>query len=418
MSRTAQGRIAPPERFRDCVHCGLCLEACPTYVELGTEMDSPRGRIQLMRGLQEGTVTPTAEVVRHLDLCLGCRACETACPAGVHYGELIEGTRAWLETRARRPWKDRLWRRALTRILPQRALLEGLVAPLRMLERFRLLNLVRRLVPSAALLPRLEAAADVPPVVPARGEARARVALLAGCVAPVLFPGTQRATVEVLSRNGCTVDTPPGQGCCGALALHAGDVEAARAAARRNLEVFVEGYDAILTNAAGCGAMLKEYGALLADDPVHAETARRFSARVRDVLEFLAERPLAAPMRPLPRHRVTYHDACHLAHGQGVRQAPRQLLQQIPGVEFVELSDADTCCGSAGSYNLTEPAMAARLGERKAAAVLATGAEVVAAANPGCVMQIQAHLARQGRTVRVCHPIDLLAEACRAADRS
>jgi len=406
----AARRFVAYDKFLDCVHCGLCLQACPTYVELGTEMDSPRGRIYLMKGLEEGTLPMTPDVARHLDLCLGCRACETACPSGVHYGELIESARSYVEEQHRRPLVDRLRRRAITLLFPRPQLLRALLLPLRLLELMGILGAVRRVSASAAMLPRLRWWGPLPPVVPAHGAEQQRVGLVAGCVAQVLFAETNRATVRVLARNGCSVVTPARQTCCGALYLHGGARRAALDCARRNIDEFPSDVSAIVVNAAGCGAMLKEYGTLLADDPAYAARARVFSDKVRDISEFLAALPIKPPCRPL-HARVTYHDACHLAHGQGVRDAPRQLLRQIPGVELIELAESDTCCGSAGSYNLTEPAMARRLGDRKAANIRATGASCVAAANPGCVMQIQASLRRAGVDATVLHPVELLDRA-------
>ena len=399
-----------PEKFLDCVHCGLCLSACPTYVELGTEMDSPRGRIHLMKALEAGELPVTADVARHLDLCLGCRACETACPSGVRYGELIESARSFVEAKYERPLADRLRRRLVTLVFPRPQLLRALLLPLRLLELIGVLPALRRVSGLVDMLPTLRRWDPLPEVAEPRAAARQHVALLAGCVAQVLFAETNRATVRVLTRNGCRVTTPPAQTCCGALYLHAGARREALACARRNLDVFPTELDCIIVNAAGCGAMLKQYGELLADDPSHAARARAFSAKVRDVTEFLAGVPLVAPRGAL-HARVAYHDACHLAHGQGVRDAPRQLLRQIPGLEVVELAESDTCCGSAGSYNLTEPAMAQHLGDRKAANVGATGATWVAAANPGCVMQIHASLRRAGSAATVIHPVELLDRA-------
>lgn len=406
-------RFVAYDKFLDCVHCGLCLQACPTYVELGTEMDSPRGRIYLMKGLEEGTLPMTADVARHLDLCLGCRACETACPSGVHYGELIESARSFVEEQYQRPLRDRVRRRMVTLLFPHPQLLRALLLPLRLIELVGVLAVLRRVNALAAMLPRLGRWDPLPSDVPARGTERQRVGLLAGCVAQVLFAETNRATVRVLTRNGCSVTAPTRQTCCGALYLHAGARQQALDCARRNIDSFPSDLSAILTNAAGCGAMLKEYGELLADDPAYAARARAFSAKVRDITEFLAMLPLTPPRGKL-HMRVTYHDACHLAHGQGVRDAPRRLLQQIPGLELVELAESDTCCGSAGSYNITEPEMARRLGDRKAANICATGSTCIAAANPGCVMQIQASLQRAGVAATVLHPVELLDRAYEA----
>jgi glycolate oxidase iron-sulfur subunit len=411
---SAARRFVQYEKFLDCVHCGLCLPACPTYRELGTEMDSPRGRIYLMKALEDGSVGLVPDIARHLDLCLGCRACETACPSGVRYGNLIEAARSFVEEHHLRPVRER-WRRALiTRIFPHPQRVRMLLRPLLVLERLGILGLLRRIWPLVGMLPPLESSVPLPEVVVAQGGERQRVGFLAGCVAQVLYSRINGATVRVLTQNGCTVVTPLAQACCGALYLHAGKRADALECARRNLEAFPADLDAIITNAAGCGAMMKEYGDLLADDPAYAERARTFSAKVRDVTEFLAALPLAPPSGAI-RARVVYHDACHLAHAQDVRQAPRQLLKQIRGIELVELADADTCCGSAGSYNLTEPAMARRLAERKVANIRATGATCVAAANPGCILQIQAGLRRARLSTPVVHPIELLDQAYRTA---
>jgi len=412
-SQAKPSRFVAYDKFLDCVHCGLCLSACPTYVELGTEMDSPRGRIYLMKGLEEGSLTMTPDIARHLDLCLGCRACETACPSGVRYGDLIESARSFVEEQVHRSFADRLRRRMITLMFPRPRLLRALLLPLRLLELIGVLTHIRRMNSWAAMLPILGSWERVPSFARARGIERQRVGFIDGCVTQVLFAETNHATVRVLTRNGCGVTTPERQVCCGALYLHAGARRQALDCARHNIDTFAADLDAIIVNAAGCGSMLKQYGELLADDSVYAARAHAFSAKVRDVTEFLAAMPLVPPHGTV-RARVTYHDACHLAHGQGVRNAPRDLLRQIPGLELVELADSDTCCGSAGSYNLTEPDMARRLGDRKVANIRATGATHVAAANPGCTMQIQACLRRAGLDVVVTHPVELLDQAYRA----
>lgn len=405
-ARTAK-RFIEREKFLDCVHCGLCLNACPTYVELGTEMDSPRGRIYLMRQLEEGTVPLTADVARHLDLCLGCRACETACPSGVRYGEMIESARSYVETHHEREWPDRLRRKLMMLFFPHPRRLRLMVKPLRVLEALGILRIARQLSGLANMLPVLRRTSRLPSMNPTVARERYRVGLLSGCVASVMLPETNAATVRVLNRNGCSVVVPRKQTCCGALYLHAGAREQAVACARRNVEAFGEDIDVILVNAAGCGAMLKEYEALLADDPEYAERARAFTARVKDVTEFLVDLPFEIPKARISA-RVTYHDACHLSHGQGIRDQPRALLRRIPGVTLVDLPDADMCCGSAGSYSITEPEMAQRLGARKVEAIRSTGATIVAAANPGCTMQIQSNLRRTRTAVAVVHPVELL----------
>ena len=420
----ASGGFAPTARFLECVHCGLCHSACPTYVELGTEADSPRGRIHLMRALQEGTLPLDADAVAHLDLCLGCRGCETACPSGVRYGALIEAARPWVEERHRRPPRERLRRWAALVLLPYPRRLRVAVAPLRALERVGALRVARRLAARlpvrlrhlAHLLPeRLERPAALPSETPPLGVERARVQLLAGCVMPELFPATVRSTIAVLAANGCHVSIPRGQGCCGALSLHAGDRATAERLARRNVDAFGSrpAEVPIVVNAAGCGAFMKEYGALLAGDGAYAARARALAARVRDATEFLAALPLRVPAASAPARRIAYHDPCHLAHAQGVREAPRALLRAIPGVTLVPMEDEDLCCGSAGHYNIMRPAMAARLVARKAAAIGASGAEQVATANAGCALQLQAGLRAAGSVLPVRHVLELLAEAYR-----
>jgi len=419
------GGFAPVASFLDCVHCGLCQSACPTYLALGTEADSPRGRIHLMRALQDGKLALDAEAVRHLDLCLGCRGCETACPSGVAYGELIEAARPWIEARHRRAPLER-WRRRLTlEILTGPRMLRALLSPLRALEAARALRLVRRLAPRlprrlaslVRLLPSpLAPPARLPQVTAARASERAAVQLLAGCVMPELFGDTVRSTVAVLAANGCRVDVPPGQHCCGALALHAGDRERALSEARRTLDAIVVATPngaapPIIVNAAGCGALMKDYGTLFADDPERAADARTVAARVRDATELLAELRLRPPPSGGPARRVAYHDPCHLAHAQGVRSQPRALLAAIPGVTLVPMEDEDLCCGSAGHYNVMQPEMARRLVARKVAAIHASGAELVATANAGCVLQLEAGLRTAGLAVPVRHVLDLLAEA-------
>ena len=391
-----------------CVHCGFCLPACPTYRVLGEEMDSPRGRIVLMKGVLEGDL-PLEDALPHIDRCLGCLACVTACPSGVKYGDLLLPFRAGAEQTGRSIFQ-RLRRSLLLRTLESPGL-------------FRISARLGRIAsPAAALLPpsmrtmlallpdRLPAAAPLPAFVPARGPRRGRVALLAGCVQQVLDPDINHATLRVLAANGVEVLVPGQQGCCGALALHAGDDRRARARAEALLRTFPPDVDAIVTNAAGCGSAMKEYGDVFRGRAEEHEGCR-FAGRVRDVAEFLYELGLVAPPPLREPLTVAYHDACHLAHAQGIRTAPRALLARVPNLRVVEIPDGDICCGSAGLYNVEHPATAGDLGRRKAQAILSTGAQVVTAGNIGCLVQIGTHLARAGGPLPVLHTIRLLDRA-------
>jgi glycolate oxidase iron-sulfur subunit len=394
-----------------CVHCGLCLASCPTYVELGEEADSPRGRILLIGALASGRLAPTAEVRRHLDLCLGCRACETACPSGVEYGRLIEEARPWVERT--RPPAARWARRALSAVLGSRRATRVAFGLLRLVGGLRWTAALARHAPRplrpwlafvAALPPRARRR-PLPAVLEPEGPVRGTAVLLTGCVADAVFDATNRATAALLVRAGVRVRVPADQGCCGALAMHLGDAAGARRLAARAVDALA-GADWVVSNAAGCGAHLRGYGHVLPGDPRAADVA----GRARDALELLDALGLPPPVRSLAR-TVAVHDPCHLAHGQGVRLPVRRLLAAIPGVRLVELEESDTCCGSAGSYNLTEPAMAQRLAERKLARIAQSGADVVAAANPGCLLQIRAGAIARGLAVAVEHPVDLLAAA-------
>ena len=381
----------------DCVHCGFCLPTCPTYVLWHEEMDSPRGRIHLMEGLLDGTIPLNATVVSHFDRCLGCVACVSACPSGVQYGRLIEETRAEVETGFRRPLGDRLLRAAVFAVFPHR---RRLSAALALAPLGRALPGPRRLRALAELAPRRRA--EWPPeLTPGSGPT---VGLLAGCVQSVAFGDVNAATARVLAADGYAVACPREQGCCGALAVHGGRLTDGLEAARRTIAA-LEGYDLVAVNAAGCGSTVKDYAALLADDPAWAERAAAFSAKVRDVSELLAEP--RAERRPLAL-RVAYQDACHLRHAQRITAEPRDALAAIPGLVRLEPDGQELCCGSAGIYNLVQPDAARALGDRKAAAVLATGAEALATANPGCLVQLGAALRRAGRPLPTYHPIQLV----------
>jgi len=415
-----------------CVHCGLCLNACPTYRELHVEMDSPRGRIYQMVQVAGGAaISPS--YMEHIDLCLACRGCETACPSGVQYGRLVEAARAEIEDKIRRPWRQRLLRWLVFRkLLPSRRNLEIAGALLYLYQASGLKRLASlpgflpaRLHELEALAPEIETPfffAYYGKTLPAEGQRRYRVAFLGGCIANISFARLNEATVRVLQRNGCDVIVPASQGCCGALHVHAGIRDQARGLARRNIDALLDldrtldgGLDAIITNAGGCGSTLKEYGELLEHDPEYAAKARRFSALTKDVNEFLASIELNPPMRVLPL-TVTYQDSCHLAHGQKVRSAPRKLLASIPGLELREMQLSDLCCGSAGIYNVVHTGMAMSLLKKKMDSVNATGAPVIAASNPGCMLQLRAGVQKFGQGQRVAHVIEILDEAYRAAE--
>jgi glycolate oxidase iron-sulfur subunit len=393
-----------------CVHCGFCLAACPTYHELGEEMDTPRGRIVLMKEVLEGKLAWEAAQA-HMERCLGCLACEPACPSAVKYGDLISPFRALGQGKFRRSLGGKLRHFVAAQTIPYPWRFWAALQAGRAARPFRAW-LPKALQPMMDLAPRTVPRWERwPTLTRAQGERRARVALLTGCAQRVLEPDINTATIEMLSRQGVEVAAPSGQGCCGGLAWHTGDLAAAQAFARRNLDAFPEDVDAVITNAAGCGSTMREYALILrgTKDEVRAE---RFHRRVLDVSVFLQRLGLrempAGAGRP---QRIAYHDACHLAHAQGVRAEPRALLRAIPGVELVELAEAQDCCGSAGTYNLDQPEIASSLGEKKARAVMATGAEMVATGNIGCLTQLRAHLARLGSPVRVRHTMQVLRDA-------
>jgi glycolate oxidase iron-sulfur subunit len=404
--------------IHDCVHCGFCLPTCPTYALWDEEMDSPRGRIVLIKTGHEPGSELSAELVEHLDRCLGCMACVTACPSGVQYDKLIEDARAQVERNYRRSPAERARRRAIFELFTHPARLRALAPAAAATRRLGLQRLarrqrVRRLAPRLAALAAMTPDTTVrrsltrlPERFPARGERRGSVALLQGCVQRVFFSHVNEATARVLSAEGFDVHVPRAPRCCGALQLHAGADEEARAAAKRTIEA-LEHHDRVLVNAAGCGSAMKDYGHVLRDEPEWAERAAAFAAKVQDVSELLAETEPRAERRPVPL-RVAYHDACHLAHAQGVRNEPRSLLRGIPELELLEPAEWELCCGSAGIYNLLKPEPAEELGRRKARNLLDTGAEAVAAANPGCALQIAAHSERLGRALPVYHPVELL----------
>ncbi len=429
------------EVAKDCVHCGFCLPACPTYQLWGEEMDSPRGRIYLVSQILDGAELNQA-AAEHFDRCLGCMACMTACPSGVQYDQLIEAARAWTEEArpelsARTPeegaageqdagegagpagsLRDRAAREAIFNLFPYPRRLRAMIRPLRAAQRTGLdqrvarSSLPGRLSPALGaalrLAPPPQAAVRLPERVAARGPRRAVVGMLTGCVQSVFFPQVNAATARVLAMEGCDVIIPRGQGCCGALSSHSGREAEAAGFARQTIQAFEQaGVDTVVVNSAGCGSAMKEYGRLLGNDPAWAARAAAMSARVRDLSEFLAELGPTAPRHPLPV-TAAYHDACHLGHAQRITRQPRELLAAIPELNLVELADAGTCCGSAGVYNLLQPEAAAELGARKGQSVLDSGAPLVVSANPGCTLQIASALASRGEHIAVAHVAEML----------
>jgi len=411
----------PPslDLIADCVHCGFCLSTCPTYALWNEEMDSPRGRIYLMKMALEGQVPLKSTFVNHMDNCLGCMACLTSCPSGVKYDRLIEATRAQIERNHPRTLKERLARKLIFEIFPRPDRLARLLVPLRLYQRSGLQSLVRKcgvlkLFPAhlramESLIPAApKATPELPEVLPAKGERRLRVGLLLGCVQRVFFPEVNAATARVLVSEGCEVIIPKDQGCCGALMVHAGQEQRALERARQMIDTFERAQvDAIAINAAGCGSNMKDYAILLQEDPKYADRARTFSTKCFDICEIIGQLEPRAPRHPLAL-RVAYHDACHLQHAQNVQMQPRALLRRIPGLEVVEVAEAALCCGSAGIYNLVRPEPAKELGARKVRNLLALSPDVVAAGNPGCLLQLRSGMKMAGKPMPVLHTVELL----------
>jgi glycolate oxidase iron-sulfur subunit len=410
----------PPsnEIIEKCVHCGFCLPVCPTYVLWGQEMDSPRGRIYLMKLASDGAAEMNSKWVSHFDSCLGCMACMTACPSGVDYGKLIEAARAQIERKTVRPAGEKLHRSFMFATFTHPDRLRRLRLPLLAYQKSGLQALLRgsgllKLMPKKlrameALLPKLGPNEATAEITPALGVNRRRVGLLLGCVQREFFPQVNAATARVLAAEGCEVVAPRAQPCCGALLVHAGEEAAAVELAKKTIDAFERAnVETIVTNAAGCGSNVKEYGHLLRDDPGYAERAKRFAAKCKDVSEFLAELEPRAPRRPL-NLRVAYHDSCHLQHAQGVRSQPRTLLSSIPGLDLAEIPESAVCCGSAGIFNLVQPDTANQLGDRKAQLITPLRAAVVATGNPGCLLQLQSAFVRSGQKTPVVHIVQLL----------
>ncbi len=409
----------------DCIHCGICLSACPTYLHLGNEADSPRGRIHLIHAMQEGRLAADSKYFRrHMQLCLECRACETACPSGVRFSAMMDEARTAIHELRKEPIAAGFLRWAvLQQFFLHRSLLHAGFRMLRFYQRSGLQKLMhasgaikllpKRLARMEALLPEVPRAPHRSSLAGVAHNERGRALLFEGCIMPELFGPVHEATIRVLLHNGISVGMPSRQTCCGALHLHMGDLETARRLARANIAAFEgDSPDPIVVNAAGCGAMLKEYATLLADDAAFAQRAQAFSRRVHDVSEFLDNLVIDRKMERVDK-KVAYDDPCHLLHAQNIRTAPRNLLRIIPGIQLVELRDSDRCCGSAGIYNLTQPEMAERILEEKIANIIRSGAHVVATGNPGCLLQIQTGLRAKKLPVRVVHPVELLDEAYR-----
>ncbi len=422
-------RLDPPEmeKILDCVHCGFCLPTCPTYLVLGNEMDSPRGRIYLMRAAAEGRVGISETFVKHMNLCLVCRACETACPSGVEFGHLMESARGQARRKYPESFSDRLFRKLILDTFTNSGRLRLLMAPMRLYQKLGVQNFLRRsgllkllgrwgaMEAMMPMLPDASLGANFPEVTPAVPPRRGRVSLLLGCAQHAFFPDVNLATAHVLAANGFEVVAPRGQGCCGSLYVHEGEREKGKALARATIDAFeAVSADFVAINAAGCGSVMKDYGELLKDDPIYATRAAAFSRKVRDVSQILAEAGLTGKLHPV-NLKVTYHDACHLAHGQKVRSEPRTLLAAVPGLQLVPLRDADFCCGSAGIYNLLHPEVAREFLNRKLDRLAETGAQVVVSGNPGCLLQIAMGLRERGIPMRAAHTVEVLDWSYRGA---
>ncbi len=427
MTPTTQ-QVSGRDLLDDCVHCGFCLPTCPTYVLWGQETDSPRGRIHLMKLRRDGREESNEGYIRHIDTCLGCMACVTACPSGVQYDSLLEAARPQVEREARRTLGDRMFRRMIFAMFPHPARLRVLSWPLglyqklgvqRLLQKSGLLSVLpQRLQAMERLLPPINFGGNgLPSHIPAQGTQRKRVGLLLGCVQRVFFGGVNEATARVLAAEGCEVVIPQTQQCCGALAEHAGEEKDAMEAARRLIDAFdASGVDTIVINAAGCGSAMKRYGHLLRNDQAYADRAKAFAARCKDISEVLADLEPRAPRGAVPL-KAAYHDACHLQHAQGVRAQPRQLLQNIPGVTVREIGESEICCGSAGIYNLLEPEAATELRDRKVQNILRTDAEAIISSNPGCLLQISTGLEAAGRPMRILHLVEVIDQSIREGKR-
>lgn len=405
----------------DCVHCGFCLAACPTYLETGNELDSPRGRIYLMNSASKGEIPLEGSLVKHLDTCLGCLACEPACPSGVKYGSLIEAGRSQIDRRYERSAFDKFYRSMIFTLFPYNQRMKLMLPIFYVYQKLGLRSLVqssgiigmisKKLEKMEEMLPDVESPTfprELSELIPAKGKQRYRVAMLTGCVQSVFFSKTNEATARVLAENGCEVLVPQNQSCCGALSVHSGRLSEGRDFAKLTIKTFEElDVDAIVINSAGCGSTMKEYGEILKDDPEYADRAQALSEKTKDVMEFLAEIGLEGKLKDL-NIKVTYQDACHIGHAQRIKEQPREVIKQIPGLEFIEMPESDLCCGSAGIYNLVQPEMSQNLLERKMSNVRQNKVDYLVAGNPGCLLQIQKGIKNNGLNIKTAHPIELL----------
>ncbi|MGH7885820.1 MAG: (Fe-S)-binding protein [Thermodesulfobacteriota bacterium] len=403
----------------DCVHCGFCLSACPTYLETGNELDSPRGRIYLIKSAAEGKIDMGESLVNHLDLCLGCLACETACPSGVKYGSLIERSRAQIERRYKRKWHDRLFKAVLFRIFPYASRLKLMLPFFYIVSILKIKNVLKpkllfRINPKIGslfeMLPEVNTpfVSSFPEVIHSKTKKNYKVGFLTGCVQSAFFSKTNHATVDVLTRNGCEVFIPRMQGCCGALSIHSGRLEEGRKFARKLIDIFsVLNLDAVIVNSAGCGSSMKEYSDILKNDPAYKVKAEMISGKTKDIMEFLCEIEFESKLNPL-EIKVTYQDACHIVHGQGIRNQPRELLKRIPGLKLLEMKNSDHCCGSAGIYNIMQPEMSKRLLSEKLKNIEQLDPDYLVAGNPGCLIQIKKGIDQLNKKIKTAHPVELL----------
>lgn len=410
-----------PDLIRDCVHCGFCLSACPTYLETGNELDSPRGRIYLMNSAVNGEIPLEGSLVKHLDMCLGCLACEPACPSGVQYGSLIEAGRSQIERRYERSAFDKFYRNTIFSLFPYPKRMKLMLPLFYIYQKLGLRTLIQssgilsrfsqKLGNMEAMLPNVESPAfpaELPETIAAKGKQRYRVALLTGCVQSVFFSKTNNATARVLAENGCEVIVPPNQSCCGALSVHSGRLSEGRDFAKQTIKTFEDlDVDAFVINSAGCGSTVKDYGEILKDDSQYAERAEALSEKTKDVMEFLADIGIKGNLKEL-NIKVTYQDACHIGHAQRIKEQPREVLNQIPGLELIEMPESDLCCGSAGIYNLVQPEMSQDLLNRKMGNVMQNKVDYLVAGNPGCLLQIQKGINYNNLNIKTAHPIELL----------